>query len=352
MLTLYRRHRTTCKSTARRAKCSCPIWTQGVLHGGTIRKSLDLTNWEAANRIINEWEIHGEAQSLSVKDAGERWIADCEARKLKPSSLRKYREIKKELQEKWGASSVRSISVDDVRKLREGWKYSGSTTGKRLELVRSFFSFCVDSGWIDKNAAKGIKPARYVSAPTLPYSQDEWDRILWATDAYGEIHPQSPPSSRRQLKALILLMRYSGLRISDAISLTRDRVSDGTLFLYTQKTGKAVRLPLPKIVLKALVDCDEGNSHYFWSGAGTLKSRLTEWQSRLKKVSAIAGIEGRGFAHRCRASFSVELLNRGVPLEMVALILGNSPRIVEKHYSSFVQSRQLSLEAAVKGTWA
>lgn len=57
------------------------------------------------------------------------------------------------------------------------------------------------------------------------------------------------------------------------------------------------------------------------------------------------------FAHRCRASFSVELLNRGVPLEMVALILDNSPRIVEKHYASFVQSRQVSLEAAVRRTW-
>ena len=36
---------------------------------------------------------------------------------------------------------------------------------------------------------------------------------------------------------------------------------------------------------------------------------------------------------------------------MVALILGNSARIVEKHYASFVKSRQVSLEAAVRSTW-
>jgi hypothetical protein len=41
---------------------------------------------------------------------------------------------------------------------------------------------------------------------------------------------------------------------------------------------------------------------------------------------------------RCRASFSVALLNEELPLEMVAQILGNSPRIVKKHHSSFVEN--------------
>jgi site-specific recombinase XerD len=77
----------------------------------------------------------------------------------------------------------------------------------------------------------------------------------------------------------------------------------------------------------------------------------TRWQARLQKLGKIAGISGRGFAHRCRASFSVELLNKGVPLEMVATILGNTARVVELHYASFVQSRQVSLEAAVRSTW-
>jgi hypothetical protein len=55
---------------------------------------------------------------------------------------------------------------------------------------------------------------------------------------------------------------------------------------------------------------------------------------------------------RCRASFSVALLNEELPLEMVAQILGNSPRIVRNHHSSFVENPyQDSLEAAVRSTW-
>jgi hypothetical protein len=68
---------------------------QGVLHGEAVRQSLDLTNWEAANRLINQWEIHGLANSLSVSEACDRWLADCEARQLKPQSIKKYKEIKK-----------------------------------------------------------------------------------------------------------------------------------------------------------------------------------------------------------------------------------------------------------------
>jgi hypothetical protein len=54
-LTIYRRHRKTCPyyRRARKArnthacKAQCPIWVQGTLAGESIRRSLDLTYWEA-----------------------------------------------------------------------------------------------------------------------------------------------------------------------------------------------------------------------------------------------------------------------------------------------------------------
>jgi hypothetical protein len=45
------------------------------------------------------------------------------------------------------------------------------------------------------------------------------------------------------------------------------------------------------------------------------------------------------------------LLSKGVPVSEVAAILGNSPAIVEKHYSQRIQSRQDRLNEAVKATW-
>jgi hypothetical protein len=47
----------------------------------------------------------------------------------------------------------------------------------------------------------------------------------------------------------------------------------------------------------------------------------------------------------------VKMLENGASLETVAAILGNTARIVEKHYAAWVKSRQSALEAAVRKTW-
>jgi len=48
-----------------------------------------------------------------------------------------------------------------------------------------------------------------------------------------------------KLKAMVLLLRHSGLRLQDAACLERARVKGDKLFLYTQNTGTPVYCPLP-----------------------------------------------------------------------------------------------------------
>jgi integrase len=256
-------------------------------------------NWEAAQKIVRDWEIHGEENALSVKEAANKFLADAKARELKEPTLRKYKHVVEELKREWGTIALRVITVDDVRTLRQSWKLSGVSTAKRLEHIRSFFRFCVDSGWIEKNPAKAVKSPPSKPVPTLPFSDQEMEKILWAVDAYLEIHPQSTVAIQKKLKALILILRYAGLRISDAVVLTPEKIKGGKLFLYTQKTGTPVSCPLPKSVIEALAAAEDGGSYYFWSGAGKVKTQITEWQERLKKVFTIAGIP-KGHGHRFR----------------------------------------------------
>src|SRR5271168_5123103 len=48
------------------------------------------------------------------------------------------------------------------------------------------------------------------------------------------------------------LLRYSGMRISDAVALSADRLQGSKLFLYTQKTGVPVYTVLPDFLVKTL----------------------------------------------------------------------------------------------------
>jgi predicted transcriptional regulator len=52
-----------------------------------------------------------------------------------------------------------------------------------------------------------------------------------------------------------------------------------------------------------------------------------------------------------RHTLATELLEKGITVEHVAQILGNTPQIVYKHYSPWIPSRQKALDDAVMSVW-
>jgi integrase len=135
---------------------------------------------------------------------------------------------------------------------------------KKVEFVRCLFRFCHDAGWISDNPARKLKAPKVTPKPTLPFSREEMVRILAALETYGKTS-----RLRRRMKALVLLLRYSGLRIRDAVTLPPERIVDGKLFLYTSKAGTPEHCPLPPCVISALDAAQEPNQHfYFWTGTG------------------------------------------------------------------------------------
>lgn len=160
----------------------------------------------------------------------------------------------------------------------------------------------------------------------------------------------------QRLHALILLVRYSGMRISDAVTMTTDRLDGKRLFLYTQKTGVPVYTVLPDSVLQALEATPRvGSKNYFWSGESKRESVAGLWEKRFKKLFDLAGVakgQGNAVSHRFRDTFAVGLLLAGVPIERVSIWLGHqSMRVTEKHYNPWMRSRQEQLEADVARTW-
>jgi integrase len=349
MLTAYRRHLKSCPHTAMgQRKCKCPIWANGRVRGTLIRKSLKTRNWEAAGKIIREWECSGleSVEGVSVENACERFWSDCVARKLSYSSLRKYALLTKELKGVY-KGSLCSVSLEDLRGYRESWKLAPITSRKKLERLRTFFRFCQESGWIQSNPARLLKAPVGQAKPVVPFSPEEMEKIMWAT----ELYPDTPRGRQLQMQAFVMLLRYSGLRIGDAVSLKREYISEeGKLFLRTAKTGTSVWLPLPSKVC-ALLQKVKGPSpdYYFWSGVN-LKSAVRNWQRSMQTLFDLAGVGGH--AHQFRHTFSVDLLSHGVPIEDVAVLLGHSSSVITaRHYNAFVQSRQERLEKNIERAW-
>jgi integrase/recombinase XerD len=147
-------------------------------------------------------------------------------------------------------------------------------------------------------------------------------------------------------------MRYTGMRISDAISLSVDRLAGNRLFRYTQKTGVPVHTIVPEFVAAALEPTPRASeTYYFWTGRGQIESAVRSWQTRLRKLFKLAGLKSH--SHRFRDTLAVELLMAGVPIERVSILLGHqSVRVTERHYNPWVYARQQQLEADLARAWA
>jgi integrase/recombinase XerD len=178
-------------------------------------------------------------------------------------------------------------------------------------------------------------------------------RILPATDQYKEEMPSNGVENACRIRGLVLLLRYSGMRIADAVNFSTDKLEKNRLFLYTQKTGVPVNTILSEFVLAALEATPRVTEKFlFWSGNGKLESIVRSWQTRLRRLFKLANIPD-GHAHRFRDTFAVELLLAGVPIERVSILLGHqSVRITEKHHVPWVRSRQEQLEADLASAWS
>jgi len=376
MLIIYRRHsrncgyrnchRNLCTVAERRAdgkpvkcNCRCRFWTDGVYEGVEIRQSLGVNTCDAAQEALDCLKNKLAPEPAKVKDepktieyATERYLADAYQRNLQETTLYKYRLLFSQLKsfaEKKGLRYVKQLDLEMLREFREGWKDGPRSRVKKLERLRSWLKFCVESKWADENHARNLKVPKVDDPPTLPFSREEMAKILAAFEAYGK---SAGFANAQRLKAFVLLLRYSGMRIGDCVKCRADRIEGNRLFLYTQKTGTPVRCVLPDFVLRELELAPRSSEGYFfWTGQSTLHSATGKWQRRLQRLFELAGVQG-GHAHRFRDTFSIALLQAGIPLDRVSVLLGHrNVRITEKHYSAWVRERQEQLESDLQRAW-
>jgi len=150
---------------------------------------------------------------------------------------------------------------------------------------------------------------------------------------------------RLRARALVLLIRYTGLRISDAATLAKDRIQNGQIFLHTKKTGGLVFLPVPKALEEALaaLPAPRGASResrcFFWNEVSSRRVAVATAERTLAAVFKLSGVKGAR-AHRFRHTLATEILAQGHGEQDVADVLGISAAVVRKHYAKWSVARQ------------
>ena len=390
-LTIYRRHNsgytkkngvkvmpskeTLCESTDT-MKCDhprrpCPILVSGTGPDGKfIRQSLrKLTgsitrDWASASKAIREWEENGKAPKpalgkATIQQLQEDFMGKMTGENLSKETTRKYKTLFGQLEAfcaDKGVGFVDDLGYESLSAFRMSWSDNPLSTSKKLERLRSVIKFAVARGWIKDNAALQIKSPKVSwvdkhgqrqkgSRPTLPYSDEEMLKLK------NYVGNPGAKTYNAETWAFILTMRFSGLAIQDTATLKIAALKDCRLTLRRTKTGTPVKVLLPKMVEEILLALDPKSSdHFFWTGTSEPKTAASVWGERLRTVFRNAGIEKQGnmLSHRLRDTFAAKLLLQGASKGTVAELLGNTEKMVEKHYSEFVPERQERLDAEVE----
>src|SRR5215467_862892 len=371
MLSVYSRHSHDCPKKADMSwkRCRCPKWISGTLDGRFIRKSAKTRGWDKAEELKRKWEeatSSKKVELVTIEEAIDAYLADAQARELRDSTLYKLRIIFQRQFLAWakakGLRFLKEFDLPMLRDYRATWSDGPLAKKKKQERLTGFFWFCVRGGWLTTNPTQGLGKIAVDQTPTDYFTPDEFQNIIEATYLYRENRWEQGDRNGTRLRALTLLMRWSGLRIRDAVTLERSRLVGDSLLLYQAKTRTPVYVPLPADVADGVRNVPQGlrpnPRYFFWSGHGKPKSAVADWQRSYRRLFELAALKKpdgtlkRCFPHMFRDTFAVEMLLAGVPLEQVSILLGHkSVKITERHYAPWVKARQEQLEENVRKAW-
>lgn len=226
-----------------------------------------------------------------------------------------------------------------VRELRARG-LSSRSAARALSALRGFYGFAgVHLGFQADPTSDLINPKAGLSLPRA-LTEKEVEALLDAPDC-------GRPLGVRD-RAMLELMYASGLRVSEIVSLPRDRLDVPEGILRVTGKGERERLvPFGKSagrwLLRYLSEVRpafdrKGSAHLFLTPRGTAMTRQRFWQL-IEGYGRRAGIRSRLTPHRLRHSFATHLLEHGADLRALQMMLGHADISTTQIYTRVSTSR-------------
>ena len=216
-----------------------------------------------------------------------------------------------------------------------------SSSARALSVLRGFFRF-LDRRDLAKNAALAA-----VRSPKLPrslpkaLSVDEASAALDLAPALARKDWQGKRS-----RAILMLLYGAGLRIGEALSLTRGEapLKAGAITIIG-KGNKSRMVPILPAVAAAVGDylaaCPhelKRDSPLFVSARGkSLSARPV--QAEMAKLRLMLGLDVRATPHALRHSFATHLLGEGADLRAIQELLGHASLSTTQRYTAVDAAR-------------
>ena len=260
-------------------------------------------------------------------------------RGLSPRTVEAYRHDLNKFMEFFKSinkTNILSVTKEDVRHFisERSQTNCAVTRARKLSTIKSFFHYLDREGIISANPVSGIEAPKLPEKEPTYLTQTEYQNLI------NTVRREATPFYLSRDLAIIILLLGTGIRLSELVSLTLDRVNlehSGRSIKVRGKGNKERIIPLTDEVIKALerylkVRPDISSNHLFISRLGDeLHARSV--YGLVKKYLKATGIKKTKIAvHSLRHTFGTSLMNNGVNIVVIQELLGHKKLETTRRY--------------------
>ncbi len=275
-----------------------------------------------------------------------------------PATLRSYLSSAKMYLQWCEAANLdaKKVSKDGLKQYRRyliGCGYSRGTIATKLSGIKRLYDAMKSWGWRKDNPAEGIKAKRELTTQ----SERIIAKYIKNRDSFLGLYllPKADTVAGKRDRAILRILCYTGLRVSELCSLDRKDLDLGDAPSLTVRAGKGRKrrhIPLgedDRSILREWLDA-RGRIQRSTTTALFVSldnrsggSRLSPRGARgiVDKYLEMANLKKPGRScHALRHSTATWLLAAGVPMEVIADLLGHSSVSVTAIYAKVVDHRK------------
>lgn len=225
--------------------------------------------------------------------------------------------------------------------------YDPASNARALSSVKQFFRYLEKNHGVSNPYALAVRGPRR-KAP-LPKALTQ-GAAREAISHVGEL--QDEPWVALRDTAMLTLLYGAGLRIGEALSLTRRQVQGADTLMVTGKGSKQRQVPLLPAVRQALADylhaCPHaiGADDVIFVGVKGAPLHRPAFNKQMQKLRGYLGLPENATPHAFRHSFATHLLSQGADLRAIQELLGHSSLSTTQRYTAVDSARLLAAYSA------
>ncbi|MGB1825776.1 MAG: tyrosine recombinase XerC [Candidatus Puniceispirillaceae bacterium] len=219
-----------------------------------------------------------------------------------------------------------------------------TTVARRVSALRSFFRFCGRTGRIDINDLSWLRAPRPPKSVPKPVSEEDARALLAAI-----FRRRGDDWAKQRDFALLMMLYGSGLRISEALDLTRRDVPLGDWLRITGKGGKIREVPVLPAIAEAVAayvgacPFDGGpDAPLFVSARGNAFGARAA-QRLVESLRLELSLPAHVTPHALRHAFATHLLGNGADLRAIQELLGHASLSTTQRYTNVDEAHLLRL---------